>query len=258
MPRFKLTLEYNGTRYSGWQMQANSRTIQGELGRAVREVTGRERFEIYGSGRTDAGVHAIAQVAHLDVATGLPPASLLTRLNESLPADINVLRVDTASHKFHARHDATARAYVYQIARRRTAFAKPYVWWIRDPLDLARMRAAAGLLTGLHDFASFTDDDEDEKSTKVKVSRVDVEEDGALVLVRIVGSHFLWKMVRRMVGVLAAVGRHDLEVEAVAKLLVERSRLPARLTAPAAGLFLEWVSYDRATPGASSLPVSLR
>ena len=169
-----------------------------------------------------------------------------------------MLRVDTASHKFHARHDATARAYVYQIARRRTAFAKPYVWWVRDPLDLARMRAAAGLLTGLHDFASFTDDDEDEKSTKVKVSRVDVEEDGALVLVRIVGSHFLWKMVRRMVGVLVAVGRHDLEVEAVAKLLVERSRLPARLTAPAAGLFLEWVSYDRATPGASSLPVSLR
>jgi len=258
MPRFKLTIEYNGTRYSGWQIQTNARTIQGAIGRAVRDVTGRERFEIYGSGRTDAGVHALAQVAHLDVATGLPPATLLARLNESLPADINVLRLDIVSHRFHARHDATARGYVYQIARRRTAFAKPFVWWIREPLDLERMRAAARLFSGMHDFASFTDDDQDETSTKVRVSRLEVEENGALILIRIAGSHFLWKMVRRIVGVLVAVGRRELAPEQAGTLLRERSGLPATLTAPAAGLFLEWVSYDGSTPEAAHPPIPVR
>jgi tRNA pseudouridine38-40 synthase len=258
MPRFKLTLEYNGTRYSGWQIQANARTIQGELARAVREVTGRDRFEIYGSGRTDAGVHAIAQVAHLDVATGLSPSALLARLNESLPADINVLHVEPASHKFHARHGATARGYVYQIARRRTAFAKPYVWWVREPLDVARMRAGARFFVGLHDFASFTDADEDDKSTKVKVTRLDVDEEGALILIRIVGSHFLWKMVRRIVGVLVAVGRGEMTPEEAGALLGSRSPVPARLTAPAAGLFLEWVSYDGPVPDPGSGPVPIR
>jgi tRNA pseudouridine38-40 synthase len=258
MPRFKLTLEYNGSRYSGWQIQANARTVQGELARAVREVIGRDRFELYGSGRTDAGVHAIAQVAHLDVATRLPPATLLARFNDALPADINVLRVEPASHRFHARHGATGRGYVYQIARRRTAFGKPFVWWIREPLDVARMRDAARRLIGLHHFASFTDADEEETSTKVKVTRLDVEEDGALVLVRIAGSHFIWKMVRRIVGVLAAVGRGALEPAEAAALLDKRSALPATLTAPAAGLFLEWVSYDDGEPPPARPPIPLR
>ena len=143
MPRFKVTLEYNGTRYSGWQIQTNARTVQGELVKAAREVTGRERFEIYGSGRTDAGVHALGQVAHLDVATTLTPGVLRLRLNDALPSDINVLRIDPVSHRFHARHDATGRGYLYQMARRRTAFAKPFVWWVREPLDVARMREGA-------------------------------------------------------------------------------------------------------------------
>ena len=130
MPRFKLTIEYAGTRYRGWQIQKNARTVQGELARAVTEVTGRERFDLHGAGRTDAGVHALAQVAHLDIATTLPPATLAARLNESLPADVNVRRVETTDHRFHARRDAVARRYVYQLARRRTAFAKPFVWWV--------------------------------------------------------------------------------------------------------------------------------
>src|SRR4029453_8556498 len=112
----------------------------------------------------------------------------------------------TVSYRFHARHSARSRAYVYQIARRRTAFAKPFVWWIRDPLDVAAMQAAAALFTGFQDFQSFTDDDPDEKSTTVQIERVEVTEDGALLLVRIAGSHFLWKMVRRFVGVLVGVG----------------------------------------------------
>ena len=110
MPRFKLTLEYAGTRYSGWQIQKNARTVQGELDRAIRAVTKRDKFELYGSGRTDAGVHALAQVAHLDIATTLRHETLLTRLNDELPADVNVLRIDTVSHRFHARHGATSRA----------------------------------------------------------------------------------------------------------------------------------------------------
>src|SRR5580765_4218069 len=143
MPRFKLTIEYAGTRYSGWQIQKNARTIQGEIDRAVREVTGRRDFELYGSGRTDAGVHALAQVAHLDVVTTLPAETLRRRLNDELPADINILAAIEVPHRFHARHDAVSRRYVYQIARRRTAFAKAYVWWVKDDLDPQRMRDAA-------------------------------------------------------------------------------------------------------------------
>src|SRR5436190_4800959 len=186
--RFKLTIEYAGTRYSGWQIQKNARTVQGEIDRAVRTATGRKDFELYGSGRTDAGVHALAQVAHLDVVTPLPPESLRRRLNDDLPADINILSATTVPHRFHARHDAVARRYVYQIARRRTAFAKPYVWWVKEPLDLARMQAAAQSFLGLRDFQSFAardDDDAGDRSTRVLVERLDIVADGDLILVAI-------------------------------------------------------------------------
>jgi tRNA pseudouridine38-40 synthase len=243
MPRFKLTIEYSGTRYSGWQIQKNARTVAGELERAIREVTHAKALELYGSGRTDAGVHAIAQVAHLDVATTLPPETLRRRINDELPADINLLSVETVSHKFHARHDAVGRRYLYQISRRRTAFHKPFVWWVRDDLDLRRMRDAAALFTGLRDFRSFTDDEPGEKSTKVHVERIDISERDDLILIRIDGSHFLWKMVRRIVGVLVEAGRGSLTLDEIRTMLAERSGAPARLTAPASGLFLEKVSY---------------
>src|SRR5213596_472787 len=145
VPRFKLTIEYAGTRYSGWQIQKNARTVQGEIDRAVRQVTRRQDFELYGSGRTDAGVHAAAQVAHLDVSTTLPPESLRRKLNDELPPDINLLRVEQVPHRFHARHDAVGRRYLYQLARRRTAFAKAYVWWVKEPIVADRMREAAPL-----------------------------------------------------------------------------------------------------------------
>src|SRR3954465_13899925 len=115
MPRFKLTIEYAGTRYSGWQIQKNAQTVQGEIDRAVRTVTQRNDFELYGSGRTDAGVHALGQVAHLDVATPLPGETLVSRLNQELPADINILSAVPVPHRFHARHHAVGRRYVYQI-----------------------------------------------------------------------------------------------------------------------------------------------
>jgi tRNA pseudouridine38-40 synthase len=243
MPRFKLTLEYAGTRYSGWQIQKNARTVQGELDRAVRRVTGRTSFDLQGSGRTDAGVHALQQVAHLDIATTLPPATLVVRLNDELPSDIHVLGATVASHRFHARHDAVARSYLYQVSRRRTAFAKPFAWWVREPLDLQAMREAATGLAGFNDYRAFTDDDPAEKSTRVLVEGIALAEAGPLVLIRVEGSHFLWKMVRRLVGVLVEVGRGRLRGTEVAALLAGPSTLPARLTAPAAGLFLERVSY---------------
>jgi tRNA pseudouridine38-40 synthase len=243
MPRFKLTIEYSGTRYSGWQIQQNAKTVQGELDRAVREATGERDLEIYGSGRTDAGVHAMAQVAHLDVHTTLPPETLRRRINDALPSDINVLHVDKARHRFHARHDAVARSYIYQISRRRTAFAKPFVWWVKEDLDIQRMTEAARVFVGHHDFRSFSDDDPIDKSTEVLVDVLELYEDGDLILVHIEGSHFIWKMVRRIVGVLVEVGRGGMTIGEAAALLTESSDVPARLTAPAAGLFLERVYY---------------
>jgi tRNA pseudouridine38-40 synthase len=244
MPRFKLVIEYNGTRYSGWQIQKNARTVAGEIERAVRDATRREEFELYGAGRTDAGVHALAQVAHLDLYTDLPPHTLRTRINDALPSDIHIRRLDKVPHRFHARHDAEARSYLYQVSRRKTAFFKPYVWWIREPLDIARMREAARPFVGMQNYASFSADEPGEKSTKVLVDRLEIVEQDDLVLVRIVGSHFLWRMVRRIVGVLAAVGRGELTPAKAGAFLEERSELPATLTAPGSGLFLEAVYYS--------------
>lgn len=252
MPRFLLRIEYAGTRYRGWQIQNNARTVQGEIAQAAREVLGTPNFELYGSGRTDAGVHALEQVAHLDTAVKMPPAMLADRINALLPADINILSAETVDRRFHARHSATSRSYVYQIARRRTAFAKPYVWWVRDPLDLSRMREAAAIFTGMHDFRAFTDDDPEEKSTKVLVESLTIEEEGNLVLVRIAGSHFIWKMVRRIVGILVEAGQGALTRRQIEAMLNGDSEMPARLTAPASGLFLAKVTYAGMDPKAGT------
>jgi tRNA pseudouridine38-40 synthase len=244
MARFRLRLEYVGTRYRGWQAQKNARTVQGELHQAVATVSGRRDFESYGSGRTDAGVHALGQVAHLDLETRLAAEALRGALNDELPADIHVLSMDKTTRQFHARHHSTGRSYLYQISRRRTAFGKPFVWWIRDELDVARMREAAALFRGMHDFRSFTDDDPARTSTRVLVESLELVEEGELVLLRIQASHFLWKMVRRVVGVVAEVGRGDLRPDDAARFLREPSDVPARLTAPPSGLFLERVFYE--------------
>jgi len=253
VPRFKLSIEYAGTRYSGWQKQKNAKTVQGEIERAIGELTRDKTFEFYGSGRTDAGVHALRQVAHLDLRKPLPAETIRRGINDALPADIHILAVDTVAHRFHARHSAVARSYLYQLSRRRSAFAKPFVWWVREPLDLARMQAAATRLTGRHDFQAFSDDDPDEKSTEVLVDEVTLVEDGDLILIRVAGSHFIWKMVRRMVGVLAAIGKGGMAIEAIDSLLSPGNpgkglpppgATPAELTAPSSGLFLERVFYE--------------
>jgi tRNA pseudouridine38-40 synthase len=244
MARFRLDLEYAGTRYSGWQVQKNARTVQGALDDAVRKVGGRSDFSSYGSGRTDAGVHALQQVAHLDLETRLRPEALKHALNDALPADVNVLRVEKVDRRFHARHSAAGRSYLYQIARRRTALGKPFVWWIRDPLDVGAMAKAATVFEGMHDFRYYADADPKDGSTQVKIEKVEVAAAGDLVLVRVLGSHFLWKMVRRMVGVMAEVGRGALTAGDAERFLRERSGVPAEHTAPPSGLFLERVMYE--------------
>jgi tRNA pseudouridine38-40 synthase len=243
MARFKLFIEYAGTKYSGWQIQKNAKTVQGELTRVIAGISGQREFELYGSGRTDAGVHALEQVAHLDIITNIPAETLRRRVNDGLPSDIHILRLDLAQRKFHARHDAVARSYLYQISRRRTAFAKNFVWWVRDSLDLAKMRATAERFAGMKDFRSFTDDSADEKSTVVAIDGIAVAEDGDLILIRVEGSHFLWKMVRRMVGVMVDVSSGGTTIEQAERFLREDSDIPAKLTAPASGLFLERVYY---------------
>jgi tRNA pseudouridine38-40 synthase len=243
MPRFKLYIEYEGTRYRGWQVQKNVRTVQGDIMQAAEIIFKTREFEIYGSGRTDAGVHALQQVAHLDVKTMLAPEIIRMKLNDELPPDINVLEVEKAHPNFHARHDAVSRSYIYQICRRRTAFGKRFVWWIKDELDIKTMQRTAALFSGMHDFRSFTDDDPEEKSTKVLMEPIEMKESGDLILIRISGSHFIWKLVRRIVGVVAETGRGKLPIEKVEHYLATRSDEPAKLTAPPSGLFLERVYY---------------
>jgi len=241
--RFKFFIEYEGTRYSGWQKQENAKTIQGTIVKAAKEIFGDDFIDIQGSGRTDSGVHALCQIAHLDVKTVLAPEIIRMKFNDLLPHDINILEVEKASQKFHARHDAKSRSYLYQISKRRTAFGKNYVWWIKDKLDFKQMESASKLFIGMHDFSSFSDDDPEEKSTKVLIDDIQLKEDGDLILIRIVGSHFIWKMVRRIVGVLVEVGRGKKAEKDILNYLNAKSNEVANFTAPPSGLFLEKVLY---------------
>jgi tRNA pseudouridine38-40 synthase len=243
MRTWKLTLEYDGTRYSGWQEQRNARTVQGVLRTAVEEFLG-ERVDLGGAGRTDAGVHALAQVAHLRTGARVSPLDLQYGVNDRLPSDVNVLSVEPAARTFHARHHAVARGYLYRISTRRTAFGKRFVWWIKDSLDERAMAQAASLFVGRHDFASFCERPDASASTLVEVEASLVLREGDMLLYRVVASHFLWKMVRRLVGALAAVGRGQMRAGDVEQLLATRSRAVAALTAPPSGLFLERVYYE--------------
>ena len=243
MGRFKLTIEYDGTRYSGWQMQKGGKTIQGELLDACRELFNTGEIDLFGAGRTDGGVHALGQVAHLGIETDLAPLKIKYGINDRLPPDISVINVEEAHPKFHARYDANARSYIYQISRRRTAFGKKYVWWIKDHLDIDRMNEAAKNFPGLKDYRYFTDEDQEQASTKVEILHASVEDFGDLLIFHVVGSHFLWKQVRRMTGVLVEVGRDKLSPADVASFFKIKTDIPAKLTAPPSGLFLEKVYY---------------
>lgn len=241
--RFKIYLEYEGTRYAGWQLQKNSKTIQGEFFRVIEQLFQTKTFEFYGSGRTDSGVHAIEQVAHLEVKTELSAEKIKYSLNDRLPFDINVLHVEKCNPKFHARHDATARSYIYLISRRKTALGKQFVWWIKDELDFRAMKEAGKVFEGFKDFQAFSEDSPEEKSTLVELNYCDLYEYGDTIIIHICGSHFLWKMVRRMTGILVEVGRKNLKPKDINDILQDPEFPVAKYTAPPSGLFLEKVYY---------------
>jgi tRNA pseudouridine38-40 synthase len=244
MYKYKIVLEYDGTNYSGWQTQKNAKSIQGTLNSAAQKFLG-VPVQIQGAGRTDAGVHALGQVAHLECAKKFSPETLRIGINDNLPASINVLQVENAPALFHARHHAVSRSYLYLIAKRRTAFGKRYVWWIKDNLHISKMQQALGVFQGFHDFASFADKRmEKETSTKVNIEGLWLKEFDDIIAVRITGSHFLWKMVRRIIGVTVEVGRGNFTKHDVEKMLPSYSEAPARFTAPPSGLFLEKVLYE--------------
>ncbi len=253
---WKLTLEYDGSRYSGWAEQENApRTILGEL-RIAAETLFDGPVELGGAGRTDAGVHATGQVAHLKVelrGTTPPLDRLLLALNEELPFDIAVRAIEEVPSRFHARHDAIARTYVYHIARRKDAFSKKFVWWVKEPLNLPAMREAAELLPGRHDFVLFRAEDPSrpDESTIVEVKSATLEEQDRLLLFRIEASHFIWRMVRRVTGALVKVGLGELSVDQFRRLLNAepiRGIEIAEWTAPSSGLFLDKVTYPVSRP----------
>jgi len=224
--------------------------VQGELKKAAAELF-REDVDIQGAGRTDAGVHALGQVAHVKFrgkAPRLHRLQILRELNDKLPASIAITEIEEAAPRFHARHDATSRAYFYQISTRKAALSKKFVWWIKEPLDIARMQAAAAMLAGRHDFKPFRalDPSKPGESTMVVVESAEVALDGHLIVFRIQASHYLWKMVRRVTGVLVKIGLGEVGLEEF-KTLLEGKPNPkfdiAAWTAPAAGLFLEEIRY---------------
>jgi len=206
---------------------------------AIKEI------DLFGAGRTDGGVHASGQVAHLGVETDLAPLKIKYGINDRLPPDICIINVEEAHPKFHARHDANARSYIYQISRRRTAFGKKYVWWIKDRLDVDLMNEAAAHFPGMKDYRYFTDESQEQSSTKVEILHAKVNDFGDMLVFHVVGSHFLWKQVRRMTGVLVEVGRGKLPPGDVASFFRLRSDIPAKLTAPPSGLFLERIYYKK-------------
>jgi tRNA pseudouridine38-40 synthase len=247
---WKLKVEYDGTKYSGWQKQLNARTVQGELEKAAADLLGIKDVDIQGAGRTDAGVHARAQIAHLKLKQEIriAPDRLMWGINDRLPADVNVVEVVEVRPGFHARHDAKSRAYLYRISKRRTAFEKKYVWWIREELDIEAMTRASRMLVGRHDFACFAQKDPTRpmESTIVVVDQVEIATEDDLILIRIEASHFLWKMVRRIVGVLVKLGKGEITDAQFAQLVQARpdKKLDvAAWTAPSSGLFLEKVRY---------------
>lgn len=243
MARYKLTIEYDGTRYAGWQLQKGTKSVQGTTLDACKLIFPGEKIEVYGAGRTDQGVHALGQVAHLDVNRGVNLLKLKFQLNDNLPPDIVVTKVEQASPKFHARYDAVHRSYLYQISKRPSAFGKKMVWWVKDPLDVEKMKQVALLFTGMKDFKNFAEKSDEDKSTLVEISKIEIAETGDLILIRVSGSHFLWKQVRRMVGLMVEAGRGKLSTSEIEAIFKKPSEIVAKLTAPPSGLYLEKVCY---------------
>jgi tRNA pseudouridine38-40 synthase len=240
----KLVLEYEGTRYFGWQRQKGQATVQEAVEAAVEAVTGR-RATVHGAGRTDAGVHALGQAAHVRIAGTLPAERMMHALNAHLPDDIAVKTCEEAPDNFHARYDAAGKKYRYTVYNGpiRPAVERRTMLFIRGRLSAAAMRRAARAFVGRHDFRAFAATGSPVKSTVRTLRSVTVSRRGPVVTVDVVGDGFLYKMVRTLVGVLLEAGRGKIGPAAIRALLAPDGRLRAGPTVPAKGLCLMEVHY---------------
>lgn len=248
MARFKLVLEYDGRGFEGWQLQPGARTVQGVLTGAIERVTGDVAPQLVGSGRTDAGVHAEGQVASVEIARDITPEKLREALNGVLPPDVGVMAVEVAAPDFDARKHATGKLYRYQVWNGRVASPLRAARFahVRARLDVAAMDEAARVFLGEHDFSSLRAAGSDVPTSVRTLDRCEVEGDaGAEIRLHVAGSGFLRHMVRNLAGTLIEVGRGRRTPESMADLLAARDRRLAGPTAPAAGLTLVSVDYDR-------------
>lgn len=242
--RVKLTIEYDGTHYAGWQRQKNAVSVQEMLERAANAAFG-EKTPVTGAGRTDAGVHACAQTAHLDTNSSIPAHKICYALNMHLPADIRVHKSDPVSADFHARFDATGKTYRYtiQCGAHASALNRYTSVHVRDGLDTGAMRQAAEFIIGTHDFAAFCASGSDVKSTVRTIYSVTVTENAPLIHINITGSGFLYHMVRILAGTLIDIGLKKRTPDCMGQILYGRDRNAASATAPAKGLTLVAVYY---------------
>jgi tRNA pseudouridine38-40 synthase len=240
----KLTIEYDGTRYRGWQVQACGDTVQGVVEKAVSTFLGAPT-RVTGSGRTDAGVHALGQVANFISDKDLEPRRVARALNALTPDDITITSVDIAPDSFDARRQGRSRVYQYRILNRATPspFHLKYAWHVHDALDIPAMRDAIMCLQGEHDFSSFRAAGCDASHPIRTVYRVSLDQSGELVVFTIEATAFLRHMVRNIIGTLVEVGRRQRTPRSFAELLEMRDRTKAGLKAPARGLFLLEVKY---------------
>ena len=242
---FKLTVTYDGTQYAGWQLQPNGKTVQEVMELALAKIDGHD-VRVYGSGRTDAGVHAREQVANCTLRTQLKVPTLLKALNANLPEDVRVFRLQVTDEKFHARFSAKGKEYRYQIDCGAVAepFLRAYAWHHPWPLNVAAMRRAAGLLKGRHDFSALSAKPRRPVENTVRtISKLSVTKRGNLLTVTVAADGFLYKMVRSIVGALVKVGEGRLTIEELRALVKAKKRTALVETAPAHGLFLWRVFY---------------
>jgi tRNA pseudouridine38-40 synthase len=245
MRTIKLTIQFDGTLYHGWQTQSRDASVQTTIRDALSRMFNKATV-LHGSGRTDAGVHALGQVAHFKTDSAMSPAAILRGLNSMLPDDIVITAVDEAADDFNARFSAVSRVYWYFIwnAPTPSPFFARYAWYLSKPLDLAAMKQAAGHLVGEHDFTSFHYRAKDEANPIREIKKISIRQTRkSLILIEIEAGSFLRNMVRIIVGTLVQVGRGRLAPDKIADILRQRDRRCAGPTVPAHGLFLRRVRY---------------
>lgn len=243
MRNLKLTIQYDGIKYCGWQKQPNSSGIQGTIEYAIYEIT-KEKVNIIGSGRTDAGVHALGQVANFKINSNIPAARIPDALNAKLPKDISIIDCQEVSDDFHSRYSATGKIYRYLIYNKpyRSPLYKDISYHVRYDLDIQKMRVEAQSLLGTHEFKGFMSSGSSVKDTVRTIHNISIEESGDLIVLEVEGNGFLYNMVRILVGTLVDIGRGRID-KPLEEIIASQDRGEAGHTAPAHGLFLKKVHY---------------